>query len=636
MSPAVAGAVSLRVRLLQFGARIPLLVHRVVPLCVSLCVAPSLAYSASEQVDQREAALPAATTTPLQDETVWSLDALLAAPQIEQVLASGKAQRVSVESEGGTLSAIASAATEGGQRRLRLGPLWVARTGAALPHIDPLLRRAAFGAFERTAPGGPWRAVPLIDGEFPRMNSPHNGPDPRCVEPPLVEELEEFRALPIASSFQSVASTHALALEGLCLAHRLTDACTQAPASEPTALVTETASANEAAKSSIRAMGQRWLETMLVTGLPSVPPYGNPLVAWIELSDARQCLLRALGRVKEADAIMSSLTQQLARGGWHDLSARLTERVPVATEGFASCTFHPCWLIDTGEISAGGVKIWREHMRFVADLKAEVRRTDPCDPALVDAIGTELKLLVGTLPLGVRVDDEMRGMLMERVDGACSKSQNSPMHPQILRSTGMTIALAAWTTAWTAEGAQSASDIDARIAWRARMLEEALKLLEPALLAMEFPDSERQPIIDRVAELLASTLNRRDEYLGAFPPGPQAVTEFRRYFFPLVERYNPSLVQGLLEVLDPPAPLPNETAEETFAALQIWQRQRTQRRNDIANVIFSDVAEALFMACCESRPEKDYPEPFTMQWGGFTSVARRTGWSITRYQADDP
>jgi len=38
--------------------------------------------------------------------------------------------------------------------------------------------------------------------------------------------------------------------------------------------------------------------------------------------------------------------------------------------------------------------------------------------------------------------------------------------------------------------------------------------------------------------------------------------------------------------------------------------------------------EALYMACAESGPEKDYPEPFPMRYAGFNGGMQRLVWRV--------
>lgn len=67
------------------------------------------------------------------------------------------------------------------------------------------------------------------------------------------------------------------------------------------------------------------------------------LVTWLELSDAVQASLRIGGKVKAADAVVAGMRALLKAIRATGLDALLAERVPVASEGFASLVLHESW-----------------------------------------------------------------------------------------------------------------------------------------------------------------------------------------------------------------------------------------------------------------------------------------------------
>ena len=347
------------------------------------------------------------------------------------------------------------------------------------------------------------------------------------------------------------------------------------------------------------------------------------MIAYIELADAHQALLRALGQVTEADRLAKWMCDRLARAGMHALAARLAERVPPASIDFVSCTVHPCWLTDTGEITAAASTILQGQQRFSDDLLAATRRLEPCDARLIDALKRQCEWLVGRLPIGARVDDSVEEMLRLEIAALCRGA--GPIHPSIVQTYAMTIALRAWSTAWTAPGAQDPTADDARRAWRAVIVAKVGEALEKDPLQSEIPPAERGVVLRELATVIDRVLGQRDEYLGAFPPGPKTVEMYAKHLGWIFSgRKNDGLSEdyrwydALLEA-EGQKEEPNELLLQT-----VLQNARIRVAVDLA----SEATEALYMACAESGPEKDYPEPFPMRYSGFNGGMRRLVWRV--------
>ena len=102
------------------------------------------------------------------------------------------------------------------------------------------------------------------------------------------------------------------------------------------------------------------------------------LVTWLELSDAVQISLRIGGKVKAADAVVADMRALLKAIRATGLDALLAERVPVASEGFASLVLHESWPHDAWQLVEPALR-----------LSARLDRTRREFLALAERIGRE-------------------------------------------------------------------------------------------------------------------------------------------------------------------------------------------------------------------------------------------------------
>ncbi len=573
----------------------------------------------------------------------WSVDALLAQPEIAAILSSGQSARVSLFHGESRLWAIVSRPTTKAGSTLRFGPIWVISAGG-LPPIDPELRMLPFAMLAESNARGEhdspreedtphehaplhgtrdgthdgrhdWIVQPSIAAAFSATNPPQLS-DATC--PPPAELDDPSIKLYLAWDDRTSARIHWHAVDGLRLARAIAE---EAPIVDGIGMVDAPAKL-EPDRARLHGMAIEWLREPL----PPMPACGSPLVAYVELVDARQSVMRALGQVGDADTLTAWIVGRLNRASMHTLAARVAERVPPATVGFGSYTFHPCWLADTGEITAAASRLWHQQTHFCADLLAEVRLIDPCDARLTDALKEQFEWLIGKLPDDARVDEAARNMLRERIRDFCEYIPPAmPVDPLIVKDFAMTIALAAWTVAWTADGAQDPSVEDARFAWQELIVAKVGEALLREPFLSELPAEERPILLEEITRVVAPLLDRRDEYLSAFAPSPTTSMMYAKH---LGWIFAGRKYQGIGDPYRKYEKAIDEEALNDDSSELYLQACLQNARRAVARELSSDALEALFMACCEGGAEKDYPEPFRMRASSFHTRSDSLRWRI--------
>ena len=337
-----------------------------------------------------DAAQVSVTPTAAAAQSPWKLDDLLAQPAAKEVLETGQPKRIGLKFGQSRIEAVVSlrpgtsqpasqavpqsapqaVSQTVSQTGLQIGPIWVISIDG-LPEIDPLLRSLPFSVvvareLESDDAANAWLVEPLVAWELPSatpITAPSTGQDATCLEPPrLADPAFKFR---LAWDDRTSVRLHAKAIEGLDLARKIVAMRSPSDTLNTAGEIPESLK-DEEQRARLRASANEWLEEPL----PLIPPCGSPLIAFVELVDARQAVMRSLGRTQEADTLFRWLLERMSRANLHALVARLSERVPSGAFGFASATFHTCWLTDTGEITAAAPHVLDRQRRFAEDLVA--------------------------------------------------------------------------------------------------------------------------------------------------------------------------------------------------------------------------------------------------------------------------
>jgi hypothetical protein len=555
----------------------------------------------------------------------WSVEELLRQPEVQSVLKTGQPARVTIAFHQSRLTALVSrrhhAADDGtgngsgsaSGSALQIGPVWVISV-EGLPEIDPALRMMPFVSMVEI--GGnqsdddtdvvepSWATESLIASAFPSTIPAGEG-EPPCPAPASIDD-PNFKFV-LAWDDRTTANKHAQAVEGLALARSIVELLSREGTDE---------SDIEIERARLLGAAEGWLREFL----PPMPACGSPLVAFVELVDARQAVLRSLGRVSDADNLWKWNIERLGRAGLHALCARLSERVPHGSTGFASATFHACWLTDTGEITAAASHIVQRQRRFADDLISECRNLKPCDDKLIEALKQQSEWLIGRLPEGARVDDAVKDMLRSRIDDFCRMTP--PIPPVLVRDFAMTCALQAWTAAWTAEGARDPASADAHRLWEKLIVSTIGDTLNGEIALSKIPPAEVPFILEELSSIVAPMLAQRVEYLSAFPPGEKTTEMFRKNLGWIharegnMGRYYRQY-EDTVEDYSKMEPHPGRLE----SALQ-------HARNCTASTLAIDALQAMFEALAESGPTKNYPEPFPMRPSGLKAGLRGYNWRI--------
>jgi len=351
--------------------------------------------------------------------------------------------------------------------------------------------------------------------------------------------------------------------------------------------------------------------------LPLPPAGGMALVAWVERADANQSLLRASGRIPEADAAVASLRGVLERAKLPTLTVLLAERVPPSSEGFRSLSSAACWPADAAEIMAAGPEAHRRQERFWSALSDVVRDSADCSAKLRDNTLAYCSLIIPQLPNNAEFTAAMRKRVEESIASACARE-----YPEFQ---ALQIALDVWVDAWNRPGALPAEAVRARDAWNAglvdalqstclerlRITHEKVRTQCDAALAAMFPpliDAQAKSIRDGIAAVHADT----SRYLAAFPPDPaneewsqQLLAKIRNRI--LEEPLNDDhLIKELKEYA-----VPAEGDGCVRAYVQATARYLVQMG-------IGDGMEITFDVRWSTEYKGEYPEPFPFHGGGYS------------------
>ena len=595
------------------------------------------------------AAQVSVTPTAAVAQSPWKLDDLLAQPAAKEVLETGQPKRIGLKFGQSRIEAVVSlrpgtsqpasqavpqsvpqsapqaVSQTVSQTGLQIGPIWVISIDG-LPEIDPLLRSLPFSVvvareLESDDAANAWLVEPLVAGELPsatQITAPSTGQDATCLEPPrLADPAFKFR---LAWDDRTSARLHAKAIEGLDLARKIVAMRSPSDTLHTAGEIPESLK-DEEQRARLRASANEWLEEPL----PLIPPCGSPLIAFVELVDARQAVMRSLGRTQEADTLFRWLLERMSRANLHALVARLSERVPSGTFGFASATFHTCWLTDTGEITAAAPHVLDRQRRFAEDLVAQLQALRPCDASLIEALKEQSERLVGQLPIGARVDDVVTAMLRRRVDDLCRTKP--PIDPILVRDAAMACALQAWTAAWTAPGARDPASEEGWRAWHRLIMATTERLFAAEPFASCIPAPEVPPVLDAISAYMTKHLSCRAEYLGAFTPDAQTSQMFEARLAHICGESTKEAICG--SYTDYERELEKEQSRRSGEYSKKFLDAALQSmRQEVMMHWASDVLQAM-LEIAESSPSKSYPEPFPFWAGSFVSIGDQYNWGIS-------
>lgn len=412
-------------------------------------------------------------------------------------------------------------------------------------------------------------------------------------------------------------SRHRSAIESWGLAQRLLAATERANLDTPD--VTSAQDPAPVAQQSEESLDNLKLIAVarLHESLPLPPDGGLSLLMWVECADARQCLLRALGRIKDADAATVALHGVLTASGIPQLAALVQERVPPSAIGFHSLCWTPCWATEAAEIGAAFPAVVAQREQFRSGLFAAIERAEKCDDLLHDRAQLYCAALIGQLPAGARFGPKLGDHVVAFLAQACEQAEPSDAAPQL--------ALEIFAFAWNQPGALPSDAQDVRDAFNRAFMDRLERAVVESMnqqadrIAAECGNaagSSFRSYIDRGAAraALSAWVNDPYNYLTAFPTDPNSEADawtllakvealivkerfafedslFRSYF---------DANMGLIDM-----DFVSRTAAESFQDL-------------LMQFAAGDGIDPLFQLRGVSDESKHYPEPFTINGGGYS------------------
>jgi hypothetical protein len=512
------------------------------------------------------------------------------------------------------------------------GPAWVVWPGGEAPEIDARLWALPFCrlALKEPSRGAEGPMPSSRDGVSGNSIEPQLRPRLLVVgsempyEPaqvarcgPILTPIEpELRSQEIVVwwSLAKVAAVHRRAIDGLALAKSLA-----ARRQTPEFLAAD-ADSRIRLIAPFHASAALWIDERL----DAPPPIGNAAIAWIELMDARQSLLRADDRVSEADAVVRDLQNWLVCAKLPRLVERLGERVPRGAVGFASLCDQPCWIFDAGEVAAASQRLMAEQHAACDAIQSEISRLQPCSQEFVTEIKERLKLLVGQLPNGVRVTARMRDLMRARLDEYCGLGPLAAERT-LARDYAATVALEIWTEAWIAASERSGDAEAMRVRWRTQLTELMTRTVQdsPAYSSV-INIADRRRIVDEVSRMIQRQFDGGSNYLTAFAGDRFTLARIENEWRTVIGERDPAALGQILATSEhalPPGSAPEDIARAEQLASQAAVQMASQE-------VFGDLMQAMFMALTEADASKPYPEPFPMRYASVRMSGERVVWRI--------
>ncbi|MFO0875720.1 MAG: hypothetical protein U0575_17375 [Phycisphaerales bacterium] len=254
----------------------------------------------------------------------------------------------------------------------------------------------------------------------------------------------------------------------------LLDSAQAARSTEAAAQATAQASGQAAAQATGQATG--WLRR--IDDLPRLE--AMEIVAWLEMADARQALLRSLGRVAEADSECDRVLHYLGRLGAVDTAARWRTRVPRRSATPLSATLHATWPFEAWEIVERATTVAEAQGATIAaflgiadSLIAELRLA----PELANELRDRMVQASTKLPLGTTIAGPLARDLIEHLRLELSIAASEPGETAL--ETVRTAVWESWARTWNEPGAIAPMDRESLGRQRAQIAER----VQSAMLA---------------------------------------------------------------------------------------------------------------------------------------------------------
>jgi hypothetical protein len=512
------------------------------------------------------------------------------------------------------------------------GPAWVVWPAGEAPEIDAQLLALPFSRLVLVA-----RPPSAESAAEPSGNARDNYSDTVQIRPRITsagdeaffESFREARCGPVSTPIEpeyrseeivvwwplsKVASVHGRAVEGLDLARSIV-ALRQSPE-----FLAADLDSRDRLLAPLQESATRWIEERL----DAPPPIGNASIAWIELMDARQALLRVENRVGSADAVVRDLRSWLSRSRLPHLRERLDERVPVSAEGFVSLCAQPCWIFDAGEVAAASQRLMVDQRAVCDAIEGELSRLQPCSQEFATEFRDRIRMLVGQLPNGARVTDRTRELMKSRLGEYCALGALAADRT-LIRDFAATMVLEIWTEAWVASAERTGDAEAARMRWRTQLTELATRVVqESSTYSQVIKPGIRRAVSDGVARMIDRQFDGGSNYLTAFAGDRFTLERVKAEWLTIIGGRDPAALAQTLATIayEPPAgSSPQELARAEHIAREAEVRIASQE-------VFADLMQAMYMALTESDSPKTYPEPFPLRYASFRASGERIHWRI--------
>jgi hypothetical protein len=285
------------------------------------------------------------------------------------------------------------------------------------------------------------------------------------------------------------------------------------------------------------------------------------LVTWLELSDAVQASLRIGGKVKAADAVVADMRALLRAIRATGLDALLAERVPVASEGFASLALHESWPHDAWQLVEPALRLSasldRTRREFLA-LAERIGRESGLAKEGVERLKSRLETVAENMPPGFEwtqrfgddCADHMRAAFQPDAEfgGARRAPPFDPSDPIVSAIYAQTVAFEIFGYAWSQPGAMPPSLEAKRQAMLSTVAEPIRAALSDGSLVGPSGVDHGREALDLMERFLASEDTRWKPWI-VFPTTPEvaayAATRLRESLDLTVREFYESFEPGV-------------------------------------------------------------------------------------------
>lgn len=289
------------------------------------------------------------------------------------------------------------------------------------------------------------------------------------------------------------------------------------------------------------------------------------LVTWFELADAAQASLRLRGELKAADAVVTDMRAYLKSIRAPGLDSLLAERVPPASDGFASLVLHESWPHDAWQLVEPALRLSasldRTRREFLA-LAERIGRESGLAQEGIDELKARLATVAENMPPGFqwtkRFEDDcanhMRRAFQSGAEfgGAPRAPAFVPNDPVVAAMYARTVAFEVFGYAWSQPGAMPPSLQAERQTLLAQITAPIRSaIVDGSLVGPSGIDHGREAL-DLIDRFLASEDARWKPWI-VFPPTPEVASAAARQQRETLDR----LVRGFHESFDPDLPSSN-------------------------------------------------------------------------------